>query len=193
METKKTYIKPDILVEEWKFYKEVTGKSRYGHRIYDVSNFGRVKLNSVIIEPHTTRAGYKIIGGFLIHRAVAELFILNPDNKPQVDHIDTNPSNNIVWNLRWVTNKENNNNVLTRQHKSESLKGRKFSDEHKQNISKAQKEKKLSDEHKQKISDSNKDRIWVNKYNEQTKVKVEQLDLYLNNGWELGMLKRKIK
>ena len=45
-----------------------------------------------------------------------------------IDHIDTNKLNNHPSNLRWVTVKENNNNPLSKKHKSESLKGRTFSD-----------------------------------------------------------------
>lgn len=52
-----------------------------------------------------------------IHRLVAETWIPNPDNLPIVDHIDGNRLNYKIDNLRWVSYKENSNNI----HKKEVL------------------------------------------------------------------------
>lgn len=48
-----------------------------------------------------------------VHRLVAAAWIPNPENKPEVDHIDREKSNNAVSNLRWVTNAENRDNRAT--------------------------------------------------------------------------------
>ena len=42
--------------EEWKIYKE-TKNSRWGHRVYEVSNLGRVKCNGEVVEPWMNKIG----------------------------------------------------------------------------------------------------------------------------------------
>lgn len=57
-----------------------------------------------------------------VHRLVALTFIENPNNYPNIDHIDTNPLNNCVENLRWTTQYENMQNELTKLHLSKASK-----------------------------------------------------------------------
>ena len=47
---------------------------------------------------------------YQLHRILARHFIPNPDDLPQVDHIDRNPLNNSIENLRWVSSSENMRN-----------------------------------------------------------------------------------
>ena len=103
---------------------------------YEVSNFGRVRsLDRVIVKPHprntsmTLRyimkgrilkqkrhpAGYWSVELYTdtfhqtktVHRMVAESFIPNPNNLPEVNHIDEDKSNSLVTNLEWVTKSGN--------------------------------------------------------------------------------------
>ena len=48
-----------------------------------------------------------VLKDFSVHRLMALTYLNNPENKPQVNHIDGNPSNNILYNLEWVTQSEN--------------------------------------------------------------------------------------
>ena len=100
------------LIEEWCPIKEYEG-------LYEVSDWGNVrsiKRNNKILRPRN-------VGGYLqlvlyknglktpkyIHRLVAEAFIPNPDNLPQVNHIDEDTTNNALCNIEWCTADYNTN------------------------------------------------------------------------------------
>ena len=87
--------------------------------VYQVSSFGRVKR----VKTNRVLKGCKDNRGYLrvnlskdsvtstntLHRLVAEAFITNQENKPDVNHIDEDKTNNSINNLEWSTRKENCN------------------------------------------------------------------------------------
>lgn len=86
---------------------------------YQVSNYGRVKslLHKYprIMRADVQSKGYVQIRlfkngrpkNFGVHVLVAKAFILNPERKPEVDHINGDKENNCIWNLNWTTRSEN--------------------------------------------------------------------------------------
>lgn len=94
-----------------------------GYSDYEVSSAGRVRSlkygKERILKPRKNSDGYFCIvtcmngreASHRIHRLVATAFLPNPNNYPQVDHIDRDITNNCMENLRWVTQSENSFNT----------------------------------------------------------------------------------
>lgn len=95
---------------------------------YQVSNKGNVRsvdrinhigkrYSGIILKPIDRRDGYLQVGLYkngkrkikLIHRLVLEAFVENPNNLPEVNHKDENPSNNELSNLEWCDARYNSN------------------------------------------------------------------------------------
>ena len=105
-----------IINEEWRSISEFMN--------YQVSNIGRIRnaktgkilkttLNNTYPSVSLQNNGKQFLKR--VRRLVATEFILNVENKPMVDHIDGDRTNNIVSNLRWVSCAANSRNygVLT--------------------------------------------------------------------------------
>jgi len=105
----------DLPNEEW---RSIAGAPPH----FKVSNLGRVKRvyphKDILYKPQDNGLGYKNVvlslgslkAGSLkkgVHVLVANAFIPNPNNLPEVNHINHIPSDNAVGNLEWVTHAEN--------------------------------------------------------------------------------------
>ena len=93
------------MTEEWKAYDATYEVSNYG-RVRNSKN-GRIRTIKPNKQGYLDMRLYKPNSHLVIHRAVATLFIPNPNNKPFINHIDGNKHNNLVDNLEWCTRSEN--------------------------------------------------------------------------------------
>lgn len=99
--------------------------------LYKVSNFGNVYSvrSDKQLKHGKNRGGYLFVvlctngkpKQLKVHRLVSIAFLPNPDNKPQVNHIDENKTNNNVCNLEWSTAEENSNYGTRNQRLSKKI------------------------------------------------------------------------
>ena len=109
MESKELLVSSNSNEEIWKPIE--------GYEFYQISNHGRVKnAKGHFLKFTHNHRGYVVVylnengktKTMFLHRLIAKAFIPNPNNYPEVNHIDENKDNNIIENLEWCTDKYNN-------------------------------------------------------------------------------------
>ena len=88
------------------------------HRIRKIGadRFVKTSMSHDYLQIHLNGRTYRL------HRILAKHFIPNPENLPEVDHVDRNPLNNAIENLRWVSSGENmRNRTVTAYRRREYL------------------------------------------------------------------------
>lgn len=110
---------PGFKNEIKQFRPEIDEESEIWKKIdddYEVSDKGRIRHGMRVLSGSVHKDNYILVTLHgkqqPIHRIVAKAFIPNPDNKPEVNHIDGNKMNNATNNLEWVTSSENQTHAM---------------------------------------------------------------------------------
>ena len=178
-----------VMIEVWKDIEEYNdeeqvsnlGSVRSVDRYVNYKNNGKAFRKGQIIKPSIDSDGYKHLSlrngknvdiCAKVAKLVADAFIPNPHNYPQINHKNEIKTDNRVDNLEWCTAEYNTNYGTRNERMASKLKGRKFSNEHCKKLSESRKGNVVSDEQKEKISKSLKGR-----YNEKNCKVILQYDL----------------